>query len=104
MADTAPVFEITSVRPVGAFTHADIPGVSTKCHLCLRRLTDSSGPRQSGDVVVHNSCQKTFHDSCLTAYFTRTVPAGGTALQCPSCKGKWEGTDTEHFNVFTATP
>jgi hypothetical protein len=103
MAAEAPVFEITSVRPVGAFMHADISGVSAKCHLCLRRLTDSGGSRQSGDVVVHTPCQKSFHDACLTSYFTRNVPSGGTALQCPSCKANWAGDKTEHFNVFMSS-
>ena len=99
--EEAPLFQVTSVKPVGVWLPAGIAGPSAKCHLCLRRLVDCTGERVSGDVVVHAPCRAAMHDACLNAFFLRPVPKDTAPTACPSCKAAWQGSEAEHVNIFT---
>ena len=99
--ESVPSFTITSVKPVVMWAPEELQSASVKCHLCLRRVTDTSGARVSGDIVVHRGCKKAFHDSCLSSYFQRPVPANVSPMDCPNCKAAWNVDAASNFNVFS---
>jgi ubiquitin C-terminal hydrolase len=101
-ATEPPLFELVTVRPVGVWTRPDLDASNVKCQLCMRTLTVCTGARSSV-VVMHkyNSCNKAFHDDCLTKYFTRPTQAGQKAMQCPSCKADWNADHVDAFNIWT---